>query len=254
MIIIDKREKRDLREKQIIEVAIRMLAETGFLDMRMADLARATGYSMGTIYSHFDSKEDLIVACAYTLCLDEQWLFDEISAQDIPDIEKIITMAQCSWLISMQHPQLIEIDNLSLMPSIWRRATQYRAERLNQLHVELADTLVAIVLNTIENGIHGHSKLDAEERQHLATHLTHGLWGLCVGMTSTAQSGYARTLCPADRDKTYAHFTTNYTNFLKGYGWQEQQPAAVFERCLSIAKHCLNETTWYALSDTETKP
>ena len=102
MIIIDKREKRDQREKEIIEVAIRMLAETGFLAMRMADLARATGYSMGTIYSHFDSKEDLIVACAYTLCLDEQWLFTEISVQKIPDIEKIITMAQCSWLISMQ--------------------------------------------------------------------------------------------------------------------------------------------------------
>jgi AcrR family transcriptional regulator len=252
VIIIDKREKRDQREKEIIEVAIRMLAETGFLDMRMADLARATGYSMGTIYSHFDSKEDLIVACAYTLCLDEQWLFTEISAQKIPEIEKIITMAQCSWLISMQHPQLIEIDNLSLMPTIWRRATQHRAERLNQLHVELAGTLVAIVLNTIENGIHGHSELDAEERQHLATHLTHGLWGLCVGMTSTAQSGYARTLCPTDQDKTYAHFTTNYTNFLKGYGWREQDPGAVFERCLNIAKLCLNQTRWFSLSDTET--
>lgn len=248
---IDKREKREQREREIIGVAIGLLAETGFLDMRMADLARATGYSMGTIYSHFDSKEDLIVACAHTLCLDEQWLFNEISVQAIPAIDKIITMAQCSWLISMQHPQLIEIDSLSLMPSIWRRATNHRAERLNRLHVELAETLVAIVLNTIENGIHGHSRLDDVDRQHLATHLAHGLWGLCVGLTSTAQSGYARTLCPADRDKTYAHFTTNYTNFLKGYGWQEADPDAVFARCLGIAKHCLNQTTWFALSETE---
>jgi AcrR family transcriptional regulator len=252
-VVVDKREKREQREKEIIEVAIGLLAETGFMDMRMADLASSTGYSMGTIYSHFDSKEDLIVACAYTLCCDEQWLFSEISAQDIPDIDKIITMTQCSWLISMQHPELIEIDNLSLMPSVWRRATMHRAERLNRLHVELADTLVRIVLNTIENGIHGHGKLDDDERQNLATHLTHGLWGLCVGLTSTAQSGYARTLCPSDRDETYAHFTTNYTNFLKGYGWQEQDPGAIFERCLGIAKQCLNQTTWFALSDTETR-
>jgi len=229
-VAFDKREKREQREQEIIEVAIRMLAETGFLGMRMADLAKATNYSMGTIYSHFDSKEDLIVACAYTLCLDEKWFFDEIGTQDIPDIEKIITLAQCSWLISMHHPELIEIDNLSLMPSIWRRATQHRGERLNELHIELANSLVTIVLNTIGNGIHGHSELTGEERQHLANHLTHGLWGLCVGLTSTAQSGYARTLCPTEKDKTYTHFTTNYTHFLKGYGWREKDPGAVFER------------------------
>lgn len=246
--MIDKREKRESREKKIIAQAIRLLADTGFLDMRMADVADATGYSMGTIYSHFESKEDMIVACAFTLCLDEKRLFDDIYVQAIPEIEKIITLAQCSWLISMQRPELIEIDSLSLMPSVWRRATPHRAESLNLLHVELADTLFRIVLSTIENGINGHQHLDAAAREELATHLTHGMWGLCVGLSSTAQSGYARSLCPKDKDQTYHHFTTNYTRFLKGYGWDEQDPAAVFERCLNIAKQCINETTWFALN------
>jgi len=249
--LINKREKRETREQTIIAKAIGLLTETGFLDMRMADVASATSYSMGTIYSHFESKEDLIVACAYTLCLDEKWLFDEIHAQQIPDIEKIISLAQCSWIISMEHPALIEIDNLSLMPSVWRRATLHRAERLNQLHVELTNTLVNMVLNTIENGFHGHSKLDQAGKEQLATHLTHGLWGLCVGLSSTAQSGYTRSLCPQNSSDTYKHFTANYTYFLKGYGWQETNPDAVFDRSLSIARQCINQTTWYPLSSQE---
>jgi len=87
---MQRREKRELREKEIVEKTIRLLSERGFLDVRMSDIASETGYSMGTIYSHFESKEDLIVACAYMLCLDEKELFGEIAARNIPDIEKIM--------------------------------------------------------------------------------------------------------------------------------------------------------------------
>lgn len=246
-----RREKRESREKEIVETAIGLLSDRGFLDVRMSDIANATGYSMGTLYSHFESKEDLLVACAYTLSMDEQALFDDVVAQPLPDIEKIITLAQCSWLISMQHPDLIEINNLSLMPSVWRRATEYRAELLNRQHVGLANTFLGVVLLTIGNGINGHEERSQEEKQCLATLFTHGMWGLCVGLSSTAQSGYASTLCPQDRGETYAHFTTNYANFLKGYGWEEADPKAVFARCIDVARRCIGRTTWYRLNDTE---
>lgn len=242
---MDRREKRELREKEIIATAIRLLAEHGFLDVRMSDIAKETGYSMGTLYSHFESKEDLIIACAHALCLDEKDLFDNLAALTIPDVEKVITLAQCSWLRSMEHPELIEINTLSLMPTVWRRATPYRLEQLNSLHVQLATILVSIVMKSIGNGIDGHHQLEAHELERLATHLTHGMWGLCVGLSNTAQSGYASTLCPTDNEQSYTHFTTNYTNFLKGYGWEETDPKAVFSRCLTVAKECINQTTWF---------
>ncbi|MBI1194663.1 MAG: TetR family transcriptional regulator [Gammaproteobacteria bacterium] len=245
---MNRREKRDQREQEIIEVAVGMLSETGFLDMRMSDIADATGHSMGTIYSHFESKEDLIVACAHTLCQDELLLFEDVAAQPIPDIEKIITLAQCSWLISRHHPKLIEIDTLSLMASVWRRATAYRAEQLSQQHSALATTFRDIVLKTIGHGINGHEERSDEEKGCMASYLTHGMWGLCVGLMSTTQSGYASTLCPADGDQAYTHFSSNYIRFLKGYGWQEAKPEAVFADCLDIARDCLNRTTWFGLS------
>jgi len=243
---MNRRELREQREISIVEKTIQLLSAQGFIGMRMSDVAKASGYSMGTIYSHFESKEDLLLACAYTLCMDEKSLFLEIASLSIPDVEKIITVAQCSWLISMQHPDLIEIDSLSLMPSVWRRATEYRAERLNRLHVELAQTFLGIVVKAIENDMNGYFKLDEAEREKLAHHLTHGMWGLCVGLSSTAQSGYASTLCPKSDDESYVHFTTNYINFLRGYGWKEESPEIVFERCIEVANRCIGNTAWYA--------
>ena len=241
-----RREKREQREKEIIEKTITLLSQRGFLDLRMADVAKETGYSMGTIYSHFESKEDLLVACAYTLVLEHQVLFEAIASQPISAIEKIITTAQCSWQISTRHPDLIEIDNLSLMPSVWRRATKQRAHDLNQLHVELAQLFLGIVLEAIETSLDGYEALDQAQTEQLANYLTHGMWGLCVGLSSTAQSGYASTLCPGGDDEGDSYFATNYTNFLKGYGWQEENPDAVFERCRGVAQACIAKTVWFS--------
>jgi len=243
---MQRREKREIREKEIIEKAIGLLSKRGLLDVRMSDIAKETGYSMGTIYSHFESKEDLLVACAQTLVLEHKTLIQAIDMQPVPAIEKIITMAQCSWRLSMKCPDLIEIDNLSMMPSVWRRATQQRAEALNQLHEQLAGVFLNIVLEAIEQSLDGYGHLDQGETERLAHHLTHGMWGMCVGLSSTAQSGYASTLCPDDGTESYAHFTTNYSNFLKGYGWQEENPEAVFERCKATAQACIGQTVWFS--------
>ncbi|MBN4061364.1 MAG: hypothetical protein COB41_07265 [Proteobacteria bacterium] len=242
---MQRRAKRELREKEIVGKTIELLSQRGFLDLRMADVAKETKYSMGTIYSHFESKEDLLVACAYTLVLEHKTIFHAIESQSIPAIEKIITLAQCSWELSMQHPDLIEIDNLSLMPSVWRRATEYRANLLDHLHVELSNVLLNIVLTAIEDSLDGYKEFGESEIKQLAYHLTHGMWGLCVGLSSTAQSGYASALCPESGDENYAHFMTNYSNFLKGYGWLEENPTAVFERCKTTAKACIKQTTWF---------
>lgn len=245
---MSKREKRELREKQIIHATISLLSDKGFLDVRMSDVARETNIAMGTIYSHFEGKEDLLVACACTLHMDDRILIHSIFQQPIPAIEKIITAVQTNWLITQTHPDLIEINNLSLMPSVWRRATPYRVNEMNALHIELAGIFLEVVVEAIHQDIGCYEDMNSEELGKLCNYFTHGMWGLCVGLSSTAQSGYSSTLCPDSEDDSYLHFTTNYINFLKGYGWQEKNPEMVFERCRNIAMDSLEKTEWFSKS------
>ncbi len=244
---MDRREKREQREQEIVEHSIQLFSERGFLGVRMSDIAKRTQYSMGTIYSHFESKEDLLIACAHALVEDHRLLFLMVREEPIPAIEQIITIAQGVWLVASRFPDLIEIKNLSLMPSVWKRATESRVERYEQLHEELALSIRAMALDAISESIEGHEALEGEVLERMADYLTHGMWGLSIGLSTIVQSAYAESQCEDEDEEALIHFfATNYINFLKGYGWREAEPEQVFERCNETSLRLLSQTTWFA--------
>jgi AcrR family transcriptional regulator len=59
-----KDRERPGREELIIDHAQRLLARDGFQDLNLDEVARAVEYSKGTLYLHFESKEDLVLAVA----------------------------------------------------------------------------------------------------------------------------------------------------------------------------------------------
>ena len=58
------RRQRDLRQREtlFLDRARKFLLSHGYHGLTMDRIAQATGYSRGTIYQHFRSKEDIIVA------------------------------------------------------------------------------------------------------------------------------------------------------------------------------------------------
>jgi TetR/AcrR family transcriptional regulator, fatty acid metabolism regulator protein len=52
---------RDKRES-ILRAAIRTFARHGFFDSQVADIAKAAGVAPGTVYLHFQDKDDLLVS------------------------------------------------------------------------------------------------------------------------------------------------------------------------------------------------
>ncbi len=54
--------RHTLRERQILDAAYELLRSKGFVVMSMDDVAHACGVSKATLYKHFDSKDELVVA------------------------------------------------------------------------------------------------------------------------------------------------------------------------------------------------
>lgn len=48
------------RRHEILEATCEVVAERGFRDLRIADVAKIAGYSTGTVHYYFDSKEELL--------------------------------------------------------------------------------------------------------------------------------------------------------------------------------------------------
>jgi len=57
-----KERQRQEREALILRAAAELLAERGYHEMSLDDIAARVGISKGTIYLHFASKEDLVIA------------------------------------------------------------------------------------------------------------------------------------------------------------------------------------------------
>jgi TetR/AcrR family transcriptional regulator, fatty acid metabolism regulator protein len=57
-----KERQRQEREQLILQAAHELLFERGYHDMSIDDLAARVGISKGTVYLHFASKEDLVLA------------------------------------------------------------------------------------------------------------------------------------------------------------------------------------------------
>lgn len=58
-----KRQKQKiLTRKNLIEIAIKQFGENGILTTKTADIAKAAGVSHGTLFAHFSTQEELLIA------------------------------------------------------------------------------------------------------------------------------------------------------------------------------------------------
>src|SRR5262252_3251057 len=57
-----KDRQREERERLILEAAEELLAEKGYHEMSIDEIAARVGVSKGTVYLHFPSKEELVLA------------------------------------------------------------------------------------------------------------------------------------------------------------------------------------------------
>jgi AcrR family transcriptional regulator len=80
--------KRALRERQILDAAYVELRAQGYVAMSMDDVARACGIGKATLYQHFSSKDELVVAVIVDTMLSAERLHDEIPA-DLPALERL---------------------------------------------------------------------------------------------------------------------------------------------------------------------
>jgi TetR/AcrR family fatty acid metabolism transcriptional regulator len=53
--------KSETSRQQVLDAAIRALAERGYAKTSVSDIAKAAGMSKGAVHYHFESKDDLIV-------------------------------------------------------------------------------------------------------------------------------------------------------------------------------------------------
>lgn len=119
------------RSRQLLHAAARLIAERGYLGVRLEDLGSAVGISGPAIYRHFPSKESLLVELLTEI---SQRLLDggtEVAAAGHEPRIALELLVDFHLNFALTEPDLIRIqdrDLASLPPSAYRlvRRTQRR--------------------------------------------------------------------------------------------------------------------------------
>jgi AcrR family transcriptional regulator len=131
-----KHRQRREREAAILDLAIRLMATQGYLAMTMDDLAGRLGIATGTLYQHFASKEELVVAVAVRRADEQQVLLDSQDSAE-PAIARLEALLRwrCARRFRHEWPDLEAI--LYVIRSQSRKRPELQA-RLDEGHAAVA--------------------------------------------------------------------------------------------------------------------
>ena len=140
----------DARKMEILGATWRLIAERGYHEIRVADIARACGTSSGTVHYHFPGKQDVLVE-ALRRCVQQAWERQSAELQRHTDARE-----QLLKLVDLQLPRAGDVrDEWSVWTQFWAEATVRPELRPvhNDLYGQWRRTVVRIVQRGVEQGV-----------------------------------------------------------------------------------------------------
>ena len=133
------------REGLIIREARKILLSKGFQGLNMDDLAETVEYAKGTLYLHFTSKEDLVVAVATHALNERAELLNRATTAAGSTRERMSAVSFAGCEFAHRFPEYFQLDRMLTAQSFWDRASEVRRAKYTEqsaLAFRVIDTLV----------------------------------------------------------------------------------------------------------------
>lgn len=163
------------REQRFLDSAREQISEHGLLSLQMAKVARACDYATGTLYQHFASKEDLLLA----ICADQAEKRVAAMARaahwDAPSRDRMFAVMVADMLFAGRHPDHFRLAQYIFTEAVWRAASQKRRDAVLEAHQPIGELVSQIVADGIQAGdLEGHGQQMLE--------IALGQWAMTIGM------------------------------------------------------------------------
>ncbi len=222
------------REQHILEAARALITDEGFLALKMTDVAKAATVSVGTLYTHFESKEDLIMALATETWRGRLAGFEAIfGVETLSQAERLVAAVFVDFLFSVDHPELFAAEQLAATPSVWEGASERRTQDMRSLHREIMSLIAQIARQAIDQGEFAPWQ-DPEQQAHA---IDRSIWTLMIGSSSV---WYATSILEESGDRSVEIPETLQSHcrvLFSGYGWLSPDAEEDVRR---LADYCLH--------------
>lgn len=171
-----ERRQREFSEREdlILDVALDLIRQDGLLNLQMGRLAEKCEYAVGTLYLHFSSKEDLLLALVTRVFRDYISLVRRAQAWAAPSRDRMFAVGVADLVFVRRYPDYFRIAQYSLCEVSWQAASPDRRKAF----LEANDPLVEIVSGIVEDA---RRLGDLEPTGQTAQEMAVGVWALCGG-------------------------------------------------------------------------
>jgi len=195
------------REEFILDTAYRLWKKDGHASLTMAGLAKKFSFSKGTLYNHFQSREDVILAliCRFVrVCHD---LISRASLYSGSPRERFIAICVAADIDARMNESGLEF---MASETLLNNASPARRDVFLRLHNDIFNTFIGLVRDAISQG-----DLPADTEAEL---VTNSAWSLYVG----AQELYQRKFVYPDlkRDDFEQKQVKMFHALLDGFRWK----------------------------------
>jgi AcrR family transcriptional regulator len=199
------------REQLIVDCADAMLRSSGYLGLNLDQLAERIEYSKATIYNHFESKEDLVLAVVTRHVEMRSDLFVRALTFDGCSRERMFVVGIADMILAKLHPHWSEVLQLIQTQSIVERTTPERRTAYDKV----LGKCMGIIMEILRQG-RASGDLPADAPSDL--HVMCGLVSMSKGAHLLASGGELSTTGASLRP--LETLFDNYQIFLDGVGWR----------------------------------
>lgn len=203
------------REQRILDAARELIRNDGLLSLQMSRLAEACEYAVGTLYLHFSSKEDLLLALATEdLALKAQW-FARVRDWSASTRDRMFAIGVADTLFIRQYPDHFRIAQLALCEVVWHAASAEAQQRFLAANLPISRVVQDIVDAAVSVG-------DLQLHTLRPQELSLGFWSLVVGTHNLVQA--AGVLENLDIQQPYLLMCAHLQRLLDGFLWAPITP------------------------------
>lgn len=207
------RRERDLRRREdlILDAAEDLLLAHGYLGLNLDRLAERVEYSKGTLYNHFETKEDIVLSLATRHLAERVRLFERAAAFPGRTREQMLAVGMANDVLAEGGASPFQVMQMAKTPSLWEKTTPGRRAEYARLERRCAEVLEEVVRAGVAAGDVALNPVQGRE-------LAFGLMALCLGAyLVTSAPGWTENI---GLDAPRAALRANQHRMLDGAGWQ----------------------------------
>ena len=210
MGIADRKEReRREREKLILDHADDLLRFNGYLGLNLDELAKRIEYSKATIYNHFQSKEDLVLAVAIMHIDARTDYFQRALTFNGRPRERMFAIGIADHLLAQFYPHGFPTMQLVRTQSIWEKAAPERQDRFTDRNGSCVNIAMEIIRQAKVEGDLGPDSPPEDQ-------ILSGLVSMAKGAHLLADTN----ICDGTDLNPLKYLNANYHLFLDGAGWK----------------------------------